>query len=151
MKSRRATQNRATSTPNPRCRTELAFRRFWEGHTELQTFASKLTDVVVQCVTFDRTCLPVGATDKQVESHERFRDTLVHLISLLHAVGLETLREDYDFDNLRVCPPSALDLAAFRRVALCGPSGPTTAPSSHPGHRSPAMHHWSLYLAQKYA
>lgn len=70
----------------------------------MQVFASKLTDVVVQCSTFDQASLPVAATQEEIEGHVRFRDTLVHLVSLMHAVGLATLREDYDLDNLCVSP-----------------------------------------------
>jgi predicted membrane chloride channel (bestrophin family) len=30
------------------CRTQLSYNRYWEGLTELQKLASKLTDVAVQ-------------------------------------------------------------------------------------------------------
>jgi hypothetical protein len=91
-------------TLEPCRRTQLSYTRFWEGRTQMQVFASKLTDVVVQCSAFDQASLPVAATQEEIEGHIRFRDTLVHLVSLLHAVGLATLREDYDLDNLCVRP-----------------------------------------------
>jgi hypothetical protein len=84
------------------CRTQLAYTRFWEGRSQVQIFASKLTDSVVQSVNFDIVSLPAEATEDDLEAHNRFRDTLVHLVSLLHGVGLATLREDYNMENLYV-------------------------------------------------
>lgn len=85
------------------CRSNLSYGRYWEGRTQLQQLTSKLTDAVVMSLQFDRTSVPaVGATQEQIDAHDWFRDTFVHLISLMHAVALATLREDFDMENLVV-------------------------------------------------
>ena len=95
------------------CRSNLSYGRYWEGRTQLQQMTSKLTDAVVMSLQFDRTAVPKsGATREQIEQHDWFRDTMVHLISLMHAVALATLRDDYDMENLVVRLPSCM-------VAVC--------------------------------
>jgi hypothetical protein len=41
-------------------------------------------------------------TDHDRLEHEWFRNTLVHLVSLLHAVALATLRVDLNMENIVV-------------------------------------------------
>jgi hypothetical protein len=102
-----------SNVPCTCCRTQLAYSRFFEGRTQVQIFSSRLTDAVVQAVTFCRCALPVEPSEDEGAAFARFRDTLVHLASLLHGVGLATLRSDLDMDNLcvRPCPLESLDLA----------------------------------------
>ena len=92
-------------------RTQLAYGRFFEGRTQLQTFASQLTDAIVLCNTYSECSLPDKGSsnaeqaeqhDEKKKAHDKFRDTVVHLASLLHAIGLATLREDFDCSNLCV-------------------------------------------------
>lgn len=83
-------------------RSNLGYQRYWEGRTSLTLMTSKLTDAVVQVLTFDQGTLPDAPTPDQAEAASRFRDNIVHLVSLLHAVALQTLREDYDMENLTV-------------------------------------------------
>ena len=90
------------------CRSNLSYGRYWEGRTNLQLMTSKLTDAVVLALTFDREAVPKNnATEEQVKEHEWFRDTLIHLCSLLHAVALATLRTDYNMENIVVRFPIA--------------------------------------------
>eukprot|EP00892_Ulva_mutabilis_P004192 jgi/Ulvmu1/2144/UM129_0003.1 len=82
-------------------RSNLSYGRYWEGRTQLQQMTSKLTDSVVMALQFDKTAVPkANATPEQLEQHAWFRDTFVHLISLMHAVALATLREDFNMENL---------------------------------------------------
>lgn len=85
------------------CRSNLSYGRYWEGRTNLQLMTSKLTDAVVLALTFDREAVPkINPTVEQVKEHQWFRDTLIHLCSLLHAVALATLRTDYNMENIVV-------------------------------------------------
>lgn len=61
-----------------------------------------LVDTVMQAYAFDAKTLPRNATDEQITEHHRFMNNLVHLSSLLHAVALATLRDDYDMENIMV-------------------------------------------------
>jgi hypothetical protein len=64
---------------------------------------SRLTDAVVLAVNFDRESVPKSnPTAQQVKDHQWFRDTVVHLASLMHGVALATLRTDYNMENLVV-------------------------------------------------
>lgn len=67
----------------------------------MQAFASKLTDVAVQALCFDAYTIPETST-LQAQAYDKFKDNLIHLISLLHAVGLATLRDDYNVENIVV-------------------------------------------------
>ena len=63
---------------------------------------SKLVDCVVQAHAFDTQTMPKDATDEQVSRHIKFKNNIVHIASLLHAVALATLRDDYDMENITV-------------------------------------------------
>lgn len=84
------------------CRSNLSYNRYWEGRTQLQKLASKLSDIVVQALTFDYETLPRDISEEALLAHWRFRDNFIHLVSLLHAVALLTLRTDYNMENLSV-------------------------------------------------
>jgi hypothetical protein len=92
---------RCLLTSPPLCRAQLAYSRYWEGRTQLQIFASKLTDVTVQALCFDAYTIPEIST-LQEQAYDKFKDNLIHLISLLHAVAIATLREDYNMENITV-------------------------------------------------
>lgn len=71
---------------------------------------SKLSDAAVLALTFDREAVAkVNPTEEQVKEHQWFRDTVIHLCSLLHAVALATLRTDYNMENIVVCANFNLD------------------------------------------
>ena len=78
-------------------RNNLSYGRYWEGRTQLQQMTAKLSDAV-------RASIKWRPPEEEVEEHRWFCDTLVHLISLFHAVALATLRGDYDMENLVVRP-----------------------------------------------
>ena len=76
---------------------------------------SKLTDAVVLALTFDREAVPkTNPTEDQVNEHQWFRDTLIHLCSLLPAVALASLRTDYNMENIVV-----RGCAEERRISTC--------------------------------
>eukprot|EP00892_Ulva_mutabilis_P007760 jgi/Ulvmu1/5356/UM022_0150.1 len=84
-------------------RNNLSYGRYWEGRTQLQQITAHLSDTVRTAINFDRNALPrEGATQEQIEQHQWFCDTLVHLVSLFHGIALATLRGDYDMENLVV-------------------------------------------------
>eukprot|EP00892_Ulva_mutabilis_P007761 jgi/Ulvmu1/5357/UM022_0151.1 len=81
----------------------LSYGRYWEGRTQLQQITANLSDAIRTAINFDRNALPrEGATAEQIEQHKWFCDTLMHLVSLFHAVALATLRGDYNMENLVV-------------------------------------------------
>ena len=62
------------------CRTNLSYNRYWEGRTQLQKFASKLSDIVVQALTFDYETLPRNISEDALLAHWHFRDNCIHLV-----------------------------------------------------------------------
>ena len=81
----------------------MSYGRYWEGRSQLQVLTSKLSDAVLLCLCFDREAVPKEEpTHRQIIEHQTFRDSLLHVASLLHGVALASLRTDYDFDNLIV-------------------------------------------------
>ena len=119
MTMHHAAQNRLATFP-PACRSNFSYQRYTEGRTVLQQFTSKLTDTAVMAVTFDKQVIAKhgNQTDGYSEDtaaaeagHQRFKNTFVHLVSLMHAVALATLRDDYDMENLVV---RVLELHAVR-------------------------------------
>ena len=59
-----------------------------------------IAGTAVQVITFDVGTLPDNATAAQVDAAAAFRDTYLHLTSLLHAIALQTLCQDCDVRNL---------------------------------------------------
>jgi hypothetical protein len=86
------------------CRVNAAYGRYYDGLTQLQVLASRLTGLVVQALAFDGKSLVEDASLIALQAHERFKDNLMHLVSLLHAVALATLRQDFNMDNITVSP-----------------------------------------------
>ena len=68
----------------------------------LQSLTSKLSDVAVMAACFDFQAVEKDPTTEAWAAHEVFVDTFLHLVSLMHAVALATLRDDYDMSNLMV-------------------------------------------------
>ena len=90
------------------CRSNLSYGRYWEGRTQLQQMTARLSDAIRTTLNFDKTAVPrTGATQEEIEEHQWFCDTFVHLISLFHGVALATLRGDYNMENLVVRLPSS--------------------------------------------
>lgn len=85
------------------CRSNLSYGRYWEGRSQLQQMTSKLTDCVVMALKFDRESIPKeNPSEAQLKDHQWFRDTMIHLVSLMHAVALSTLRTDFNMENIVV-------------------------------------------------
>ena len=75
--------------------------------------SSRLTDAVVLAVNFDKEAVPKSNPSTQhVKDHQWFRDTIVHLASLMHGVALATLRTDYNMENFVVRTHTPLALRA---------------------------------------
>ena len=108
------------------CRSNLSYGRYWEGRTQLQQMSSKLTDCVVMALKWDREAFPKeNPTAAQLKDHQWFRDTMIHLVSLMHAVALSTLRTDFNMENIVVRvyrAPVAHTWADFRRLCVVSPS-----------------------------
>lgn len=84
------------------CRAQQAHLRYRDGLTQLQAFASHVTDAVVQCVALEAASQPPRPTEEEFAAHSHFRDSVLHLASLLHALGLANLRRDLDLDGFEV-------------------------------------------------
>eukprot|EP00803_Ostreobium_quekettii_P004807 evm.model.scf_1129.1 EVM.evm.TU.scf_1129.1 scf_1129:2455-5702(-) len=106
-------------------RNNLAYVRFWEGRTQLQLMTSKLTDVAIMVLIFDRETLPRGSGKISYQRARVFGESFLHFISLLHAVALQSLRLDWDLDNLcehdhvKGMPPATITLQrSMKRAAV---------------------------------
>jgi hypothetical protein len=65
--------------------------------------SAKLTDAIVMMLKWDREGVPKDSpSPSQIKDHLWFRDTMVHLASLMHAVALSTLRTDFNMENIVV-------------------------------------------------
>jgi hypothetical protein len=93
----------------------------------LQMFTCKLTDVVQLAVAQDRHNVreatneePMRELRAELDSgHQKFKNILCHLVSLLHAVALGTLREDHNLQNLVVrCPSFAASCLTVLKTML---------------------------------
>jgi hypothetical protein len=79
---------------------------------------AKLADCIVMALKFDREAVPKqNPTEQQIKDHQWFRDTMIHLVSLLHAVALSTLRTDFNMENIVVRPMHAAALSSSHACA----------------------------------
>ena len=74
-------------------RTSLAYSRFWEGRTELETMSAKWGDAALISVVFDN-----ASKDGVVPSKQNWRWQLLSLTSLLHGMGLASLGGVSEFE-----------------------------------------------------
>lgn len=88
-------------------RTNFAYQRYWTAVQFTTTMTSKWGDVALQLSSFD-TCLSNRDTDGE---RQVFRLEMVHLVSLLHGVALQSLRADTNLSNLVEFDPSAIGLS----------------------------------------
>lgn len=91
-------------------RSNLSYGRYNDGRSQLATLVSKLSDATEMCLNFDRMTIRFNPTQPAIDEHEWFRNTLIHLISLMHAVALATLRVDFNMENLVVRAAPNLDI-----------------------------------------
>ena len=85
-------------------RSNLSYGRYSEGRSHLATLLSKLSDATEMCLNFDRMTIHPSnnPTEEDFLEHEWFRNTLIHLVSLLHGSALATLRLDFNMENIVV-------------------------------------------------
>ena len=103
------------------CRNNLSYARYWEGRSQLQQMTGRLTEAVRTTLNFDRITLPDSKSpEEEAEEHRWFCDTLIHLVSLFHAVALATLRSDHDMENLTVRNPALCMHACYALQAEPG-------------------------------
>jgi hypothetical protein len=127
-------------------RGNLAYGRFWEGRIQIAKFSSYLQDTALMCVCYDEanknmnqyrewkqvrrpSNLPRGSAceDSQGDGAAWCGVVLVtcwqeiiHLFSLLHALGLQCLRADDNLDNLNLFDPwEGYKQSLSTKVALC--------------------------------
>ena len=79
-------------------RLNQSLARYWEARTASQNFASKWCDVILMALAFDEEVDAATAARKQCDAWGR---CLLHLMSLLHAIALHTLRGDESLETLQ--------------------------------------------------
>eukprot|EP00892_Ulva_mutabilis_P012037 jgi/Ulvmu1/9205/UM005_0305.1 len=72
-------------------RSNFGYNRYWEGCTNMRLMSQRFADAVVQVITFDTGALPDNATQEELRDAAIFRDTYLHISSLLHAIAIQTL------------------------------------------------------------
>eukprot|EP00210_Caulerpa_lentillifera_P008030 g7667.t1 len=83
-------------------RSNFGYARYWEARTNLQLMSTRWMDALTQCIAFDACTLPSTLTDEALQKADLFQGKITHLISLLHALALQTLRFDYEAENLQL-------------------------------------------------
>eukprot|EP01025_Chloroclados_australasicus_P030869 TRINITY_DN3106_c0_g1_i1.p1 TRINITY_DN3106_c0_g1~~TRINITY_DN3106_c0_g1_i1.p1 ORF type:complete len:491 (-),score=51.58 TRINITY_DN3106_c0_g1_i1:2910-4268(-) len=82
-------------------RSNFGYQRYWEGRTQFQLMTSKWADGVVLALNFDK--YNQDENDPMVKYRQTvFANTFIHLVSLLHGLACQTLRKDYDMNNIIV-------------------------------------------------
>ena len=78
-------------------RCNLSYNRFWEARGALATMGSKWADVALQLRVFDEEGIrKLGAPAESDRDYDTsFAEHAVHLVSLMHAVALRSLRGDF--------------------------------------------------------
>jgi len=93
-------------------RTRQAYSRFWEGTGLLHQMKGEWFDTVSNCVTFS-----IAARKGNNEAVERFRHTIVRLMSLCHASALEEISGmDTELPTIDV---HGLSLETLRHLKEC--------------------------------
>ena len=79
-------------------RLNQSLSRYWEARTASQNMAAKWCDVALMALAFDAEYTATTAADKQCDAFAR---CFTHLMSLLHATALHTLRGDAKLDTMQ--------------------------------------------------
>jgi len=74
-------------------RTNLSYRRFWEGREQLQIMSSKWGDAALQAVVFDLVSRKERGGSKTELEVRKWRTKICALFSLLHGMALAELSE----------------------------------------------------------
>ena len=116
-------------------RVNQSLTRYWEARTAAQNMASKWCDVVLMALTFDEEDAPAHAERKQTDAFAR---CFTHLMSLLHATAVHTLRGDTSLESLQPRGKAPQAAAAPRCCAGWDDYGSSAAgPIEHLGALSP--------------
>mmetsp|Transcript_33081 Transcript_33081/g.75640 ORF Transcript_33081/g.75640 Transcript_33081/m.75640 type:complete len:538 (-) Transcript_33081:328-1941(-) len=71
-------------------RANLAYARFWEGRSTVQTMSTKWSDAAMMLVAFENN----GQADAM------FVVRLIHCFSLMHVLAIQMLRDDWDLSHI---------------------------------------------------
>eukprot|EP00927_Polykrikos_kofoidii_P006526 TRINITY_DN1263_c0_g1_i2.p1 TRINITY_DN1263_c0_g1~~TRINITY_DN1263_c0_g1_i2.p1 ORF type:complete len:605 (-),score=114.26 TRINITY_DN1263_c0_g1_i2:299-2113(-) len=93
-------------------RTRQALARFWEGTSLLHQMRGEWFDTVSNCVTFS-----IGAKKTKKDEVNRFRHTLVRLMSVCHGSALEEIADNQI--KLRVIDVNGLDITTITHIRQC--------------------------------
>jgi predicted membrane chloride channel (bestrophin family) len=74
-------------------RSNLGYARYWEGRTKLAAMSSYLSEVAMCAVCYDE-------VNKDINQYREWKQEILHVCSLLHALELQCLRLDPNLDNL---------------------------------------------------
>ena len=74
-------------------RSNLAYSRFWEGRTAVQNMGAAWAEVGSLVVAFD-------SAAKGRDDYGEWKADFVHLLSLIHALAVMSLRTDADLSNI---------------------------------------------------
>ncbi len=74
-------------------RSNLAYGRFWEGRTAVQNMGAAWAEVGSLVISFD-------SASKGRRDYAEWKADFVHLLSLMHALAVMSLRTDADLTNL---------------------------------------------------
>ena len=75
-------------------RANHGYVRYNEGRTHLQMMSSKWSDLAAQALAFDSANLHKPNREHLQSECKAFGERVVHLLSLMHACGLQYLRND---------------------------------------------------------
>lgn len=81
-------------------RSNLSYQRWWDAVTQVQQMTGRLTEAMVSALVFER-----NTVDATREEHIQVIDLCIHYASLMHALALQQLRNDYKLSNLSTHTP----------------------------------------------
>merc|ERR1711865_1189681 len=84
-------------------RSNFGYQRYWEGRTRIEDMGSKWMDALYEVICFDEATVNKVAIEGGggVESGVEFRNRFIHLMSLMHALALQSLRGDVEDNSVR--------------------------------------------------
>lgn len=99
-------------------RTSQAYSRFWDGATAMHRMRAEWLDAATSMIAF------CAHTDGKEEAIHKFRQTLVRLFSLMHAMALGNIEEmcdgsDLEAFNLELVDPSGIDRVSWKTLTAC--------------------------------
>mmetsp|Transcript_119217 Transcript_119217/g.299781 ORF Transcript_119217/g.299781 Transcript_119217/m.299781 type:complete len:599 (-) Transcript_119217:195-1991(-) len=93
-------------------RAKMGYSRFWEGTGLLHQMKGEWFDTISNCITFS-----ISARSKKKDGVDKFRHTIVRLMSLCHASALEEISGlEAELDTIDTC---GLDYGTLRHLKEC--------------------------------